>query len=238
MRLLHIRRDESDQDGPLQIVPCEFNGNRSNIPRYAILSHRWREEEVSFADMAGDVSVARAKKGYEKLEASCKIALKCGFKYMWCDTCCIDKSSSAELSEAINSMYEYYSKSGMCIAYLDDIEDHPQDDSYLKHATWFSRGWTLQELVAPEFMVFYSQNWWKLGWKEDLKRQIAIVSGIDEEVLNYPLRVNEISVSEKMSWAARRTTTRAEDSAYSLMGIFGVHMPPLYIMPTSRQLVR
>jgi hypothetical protein len=238
MRLLRIQRDEAGQDEPLQIIPCEFVGDRSNIPRYAILSHRWREEEVLFADMEGEASVARAKNGYQKLEASCEIALGCGFKYIWCDTCCIDKSSSAELSEAINSMYEYYSKSGLCIVYLDDIEDDPQDDSYLERAIWFSRGWTLQELVAPEFIVFYSQKWQKLGWKEDLKRQISIVSGIDQDVLDYPLRVNEISVSEKMSWASQRTTTRPEDLAYSLMGIFGVHMPPLYIMPIIRQLVR
>jgi hypothetical protein len=89
MRSLHIRRDKTDQDGPLHLVLREFIENRSDTPCFAVLSHRWREEEILFADMTGDVSVARAKKGSRKLEASCKIALGCGFKYMWCDTCCI-----------------------------------------------------------------------------------------------------------------------------------------------------
>jgi hypothetical protein len=227
MRLLHIQRDEAHEGAPLQITLCEFIGSQSDIPRYAILSHRWREEEVLFVDMMGDISVARAKKGFQKLEASCKIALDHTLQYIWCDTCCIDKSSSAELSEAINSMYVYYSKAKLCIAYLDDIEDVPKDGSYLTRATWFSRGWTLQELIAPRNMVFYSQNWHELGSKAKLRSEIAVASGINQGVLAFTLRVSNICISEKMSWASRRTTTRAEDSAYSLMGLFGVNMPPL-----------
>jgi hypothetical protein len=231
MRLLHIQRDEAHEGAPLQITLCEFIGSQSDIPRYAILSHRWREEEVLFADMMGDISVARAKKGFQKLEASCKIALIHGLEHIWCDTCCIDKSSSAELSEAINSMYEYYKNSVLCIAYLDDIEDSPEGDSYLNRATWFSRGWTLQELVAPKHMRFYSQGWQYLGTKATLAGQISSVSRIWILVLTGSHSIDRVCVSEKMSWAAWRTTTRAEDSAYSLMGLFGVHMPPLYVLP-------
>jgi hypothetical protein len=143
MRLLHIQNDRPS-DLPLKLTLREFIGNESERPRYAILSHRWREEEVLFADMNGDQTAAQAKIGYRKLEASCKVALENGYEYVWCDTCCIDKSSSAELSEAINSMYEYYAKSGLCIAYLDDVEDGPLNGSTFASAVWFSRGWTLQ----------------------------------------------------------------------------------------------
>jgi hypothetical protein len=94
--------------------------------------------------MNGDQTAAQAKIGYRKLEACCKVALENGYEYVWCDTCCIDKSSSAELSEAINSMYEHYAKSGLCIAYLDDVEDGPLNGSTFARAVWFSRGWTLQ----------------------------------------------------------------------------------------------
>jgi hypothetical protein len=143
MRLLHIQEGQHGDLSP-KLTLREFIGSESKRPRYAILSHRWREEEVLFADMDGDQSVAEAKMGYEKLEACCKVALRNGFQYVWCDTCCIDKSSSAELSEAINSMYEYYAKSGLCIAYLDDVEDGPLNGSSFARAVWFSRGWTLQ----------------------------------------------------------------------------------------------
>jgi hypothetical protein len=143
MRLLHIQEGQHS-DLPLKITLCEFIGSESKRPRYAILSHRWREEEVLFADMNGDQTAAKAKLGYQKLEACCKVALGNGYQYVWCDTCCIDKSSSAELSEAINSMYEYYAKSGLCITYLDDVEDGPLNGSSFARAAWFSRGWTLQ----------------------------------------------------------------------------------------------
>jgi hypothetical protein len=143
MRLLQIQEDRHS-DLPLKLTLRDFIGNESERPRYAILSHRWREEEVLFADMTGDQTAVEAKIGYHKLEACCKVALENGYQYMWCDTCCIDKSSSAELSEAINSMYEYYAKSGLCIAYLDDVEDGPLNGSSFARAVWFSRGWTLQ----------------------------------------------------------------------------------------------
>ena len=227
MRLLHIQ-DEARGDRPLRLSLCDFIGSQDERPRYAILSHRWREEEILFADMTGNRTVAQAKQGYRKLEASCKVALEHNLHYLWCDTCCIDKSSSAELSEAINSMYEYYAKSQLCIAYLDDVDDHPPDNSYFSRAIWFTRGWTLQELIAPRDLHFYSQGWQKLGTKATLSRQTSIASGIDERILS-GAALDNTCVSEKMSWAARRTTTRPEDRAYSMMGLFGVHMSPLYV---------
>jgi hypothetical protein len=227
MRLLQIQGSEGEE--PLRLSLIEVIGSDTGWPRYAILSHRWRDGEVLYADMASDLASVEQKKGYSKLISACKIAFEQGYCYLWCDTCCIDKSSSAELSEAINSMYEYYSRSDLCIAYLDDIEDEPQDASYLSRSTWFTRGWTLQELIAPNSLVFYSRGWKKLGTKTSLRRQTSIASGINEDALHLAWAVKAACVSEKMSWAARRTTTRPEDTAYSLMGLFGVHMPPLYV---------
>ncbi|KAH7077057.1 hypothetical protein FB567DRAFT_596248 [Paraphoma chrysanthemicola] len=227
MRLIHIQ-DDGRNDGSLRLSMVELTGSEIDGTPYAILSHRWRDDEVLFVDMAGDGEAARLKKGYSKLMSSCKVAFERGLLYLWCDTCCIDKSSSAELSEAINAMYEYYAKSAFCIAYLDDIEDLPNDEDALTRATWFSRGWTLQELLAPKKLYYYSRDWKKLGSKSGLSRQTSLASGIHENILLVPHLSQRACVSEKMSWAACRTTTRAEDQAYSLMGLFGVHMPPLY----------
>ena len=227
MRLLHISGNPWGDD-PLDISLCEFLG--SDVPPYMILSHRWREEEVLFPNMTGpDRTSVMQKKGYTKLETSCKIALQQGLQYAWIDTCCIDKSSSAELSEAINSMYNYYAQAQVCYAYLDDVNlDVLQNENSLDGCAWFSRGWTLQELIAPREMYFYSAQWRSMGSKSSMCRHISVTSGIDEKVLKDPVMLNRVCVSEKMSWAAQRTTTRPEDEAYSLMGLFGVNLPPLY----------
>jgi hypothetical protein len=215
MRLIQIQ-SPTTTDGALRLTLYDFIGSPEERPEYVILSHRWRDEEVLFTDIMGDLNLARTKRGYAKLEASCRVALQHGYQYIWCDTCCIDKSSSAELSEAINSMYEYYAKSQLCIAYLDDVEDVPKDDAYLDKSAWFTRGWTLQELIAPLDMMFYSTGWKELGKKTTLRREINKACGINERIL-IGASLDTICISEKMSWASQRTTTRPEDRAYSLM---------------------
>jgi hypothetical protein len=222
MRLLQIQGDAHGNEGSLSIMLHEYLGD--DVPPYMILFHRWREEEVLFADMSAlDLTRARKKKSYHKLETTCRIALGTGVQHIWIDTCCIDKSSSAELSEAINSMYSYYAGTQGCIAYLYDIEI-----GSLHSATRFTRGWTLQELIAPKEMFFYSENRSWLGTKATLCKDIAAESGIAEDVLRGDKHLDSICISEKMSWASARTTTRPEDAAYSLMGLFGVNMPTLY----------
>jgi hypothetical protein len=229
MRLLHISGDAWGDD-PLDISLRFFIG--TDIPPYMILSHRWRDDEVLFEDMTGAARVdAQAKKGYSKLETSCRIALQQKLEYAWLDTCCIDKTSSAELSEAINSMYTYYAQAQICYAFLDDVKQitsSPDDVSMLASCAWFTRGWTLQELIAPREVYFYSMDWVPLGTKSSLCRKISKVSNISMPVLRDPDMLAHVCVSEKMSWAAERSTTRPEDEAYALMGIFGVQMPPLY----------
>ncbi|KAM5447328.1 hypothetical protein MaudCBS49596_006092 [Microsporum audouinii] len=196
-------------------------------PSYAILSHRWREEEVSLQDLkAGD---SPKMHGYKKLTASCAQALLDGFDYIWVDTCCIDKTSSAELSEALNSMYQWYRRAEVCYAYLFDVEeDSVTDGSSFYNSAWFTRGWTLQELIAPATVEFFNGAWERLGTKVDLKEAIYNITGIHRDVLTGMLDLQSFSIAQRMSWAARRTTAKVEDMAYSLLGIFDINMPMLY----------
>jgi len=198
---------------------------------YAILSHTWGEDEVIFQDMQAEVPKDNPR--FSKIVKSCELAKQDGYEYIWIDTCCIDKSSSAELSEAINSMYLWYSKAAICYAYLSDVDPRdPRNPKYLelvsssfRKSRWFTRGWTLQELIAPTRMAFLSKDWNKLGNKQDFLRLLSDITDIDHEVLRNVRTRSNISVARKMSWAAKRTTTRVEDRAYSLLGIFDVNMP-------------
>jgi hypothetical protein len=208
----------------------ELHSFFENIPPYAILSHCWEEDEVVFSDLA-DLDAAKNKLGFAKIEKACAQAVKDEFKYCWIDTCCIDKSSSAELSEAINSMFSWYKDSGKCYAYLADVAG-PFDFAKSK---WFTRAWTLQELLAPSHiqtddrtgMEFFSREWKRLGSKGGLSSKISDITGIPKEYLERR-GLEKASISMRMSWAAHRQATRAEDVAYSLLGIFDVNMPLLY----------
>ncbi|GAB1321008.1 HET-domain-containing protein [Madurella fahalii] len=213
MRLLNTRTLELD----------EFFDRA--IPKYAILSHTWEKREVVFRDMA-DLGKARVKACFAKIEGACALAASQGYDYVWIDTCCIDKSSSAELSEAINSMWAWYRDSAVCYAYLSDVEK-PAD---LGGSRWFTRGWTLQELIAPSRVEFYSKTWDYLGEKQDssLITTVFQASRVDECVLAGVIRPQYVSVAKRMYWASRRATTRKEDEAYCLMGLFDVNMPLLY----------
>ncbi|KAG0699809.1 HET domain-containing protein [Suillus ampliporus] len=197
------------------------------VPQYAILSHRWRDGEVQFSDI--DQPHARDMPGYSKIEGCCIQAQKDGYRYVWIDTCCINKSSSSELSEAINSMYMWYKKAQICYAYLDDVSNrNPSDaESSFARSEWFKRGWTLQELIAPNNVIFFSRDWEEIGSKASFAPLIQRITRIERRVLlsNHP---GEISVATRMSWASGRLTTRVEDRAYSLLGLFGVYMPTIY----------
>lgn len=200
----------------------------SAVPPYAILSHRWQDGEALFEDIAN--GQASEKFGYKKLEEACLQASREGFAYVWIDTCCIDKSSSSELSEAINSMYRWYSQAAVCYAYLFDVPDgiDPEQDAVFAQSEWFCRGWTLQELVAPAHMEFFSQGWMFLGAKSTLTGVLSGATGIDVHVLTGTTHLSSVSVAKRMSWAAKRQTTRLEDQAYCLMGLFDVNMPMIY----------
>ncbi|THU81816.1 HET-domain-containing protein [Dendrothele bispora CBS 962.96] len=241
----------------LQVV--EFLG--IDVPAYAILSHTWGNEEVTFRDMmlrlTEDLAVEAStrierKAGFIKIQKSCEIAKRDGFEYIWNDTCCIDKESSAELSEAINSMYGHYGGSGVCYAYLVDVSrdvflqeiqengsgGETAGSASLWNSRWFTRGWTLQELLAPSNVVFYDKDWLEIGTRTSLANLISVITRIPTSVLMGDQYFTSYSIAQRMSWAAERRTTRAEDLAYCLMGIFGVGMPTLYGEGAIRAFIR
>ncbi|KAM7184918.1 Heterokaryon incompatibility protein (HET) domain containing protein [Naviculisporaceae sp. PSN 640] len=208
---------------------------------YTILSHTWGEGEVTFQDLTSTTKNYKAMAGYGKLLGCCEKSSYEGFQYTWIDTCCIDKSSSAELSEAINSMFNWYSKAQVCYAYLSDVDGLGRDDprqpsSSFRRSRWFQPGWTLQELLAPQEVVFFNKDWLEIGTRGSLGAVITEITGIPQKALEKPLCGSETcphictghSVAQKMSWAALRQTTREEDRSYCLMGLFRVNMPLLY----------
>ncbi|KAK0665550.1 hypothetical protein QBC41DRAFT_306009 [Cercophora samala] len=196
------------------------------VVKYGILSHRWLPEgEPTVEEMLNGTTADTP--GYRKLRKLCEVA---GREFVWSDTCCIDKRSSSELDESIRSMYKWYRNSAVCVVYLAQtvrLEDMAKDE-------WFRRGWTLQELLAPAVVKFYDRNWRPLvkdavNDKDERRILQPLVSatGCPEHDLRR-FSPGPYAVDERMSWAARRVTTRAEDMAYSLMGIFDVTIQPAY----------
>ncbi|KAF5501614.1 Vegetative incompatibility protein HET-E-1 [Colletotrichum siamense] len=203
---------------------------------YAILSHTWEHDEVSFQDIS-DLDSARKKAGFSKISNTCELARQRSIPYAWVDTCCIDKSSSAELSEAINSMFQWYKLSVVCFVYLSDFTfDIPfssftaytAEEKALSSSRWFTRGWTLQGLIAPSSIIFYNAQWKALATKTELAEKLERITSIPQAVLESRQLLRTVPVAAKMSWAAHRKTKRIEDRSYSLLGIFDINMPMLY----------
>jgi uncharacterized protein YerC len=202
----------------------EFTGKA--VPKYAILSHRWEAQESSFQDARDRVNLDST--GWKKIQGFCAFAKKWDWEYAWADTCSIDKTSSSELSEAINSMYTYYRNAEECYAYLNDVPanlDHKAKIRALRRSKWFTRGWTLQELLAPNELYFLDRDWKIIGSKKTLGDVLSEITGIENVAKIDP---SITSVATRMSWASRRECSREEDNAYCLMGIFGINMPLLY----------
>lgn len=206
----------------------EFVG--SDIPKYAVLSHTWEDGEFLFHNM-GNVG-ARQLPGFAKVSKFCERARSESLEFAWIDTCCIDKSSSAELSEAINAMYEWYRKASVCYVYLSDLSVLAQNDDEkvdrkkkFQDCRWFTRGWTLQELLAPRYVKFFDKDWINFGSRRSLVPDLVSITGIDATDLERP---HWASIATRMSWASSRKTTRVEDVSYCLLGLFEVNMPLLY----------
>ena len=206
------------------------------IPPYAILSHTWgaEAEEVTFGDIKG--GTAKGKPGYAKIRFCGEQARQDGIQYFWVDTCCIDKSNHSELAEAITSMFRWYQNAAICYVYLSDVWTNNHDQVYsssgslqlaLQESRWFTRGWTLQELIAPRSLQFFCSNCNLLGSKKSLEQQLHKITRIAVSALQ-GTKLSEFEVEERMSWAELRNTTREEDKVYSLLGIFDVSMPPIY----------
>ena len=228
MRLL-----QCSADGELSIH--DFTGQ--DIPAYAILSHTWHEDsnqEVTLQDL--EVGIEKSKAGYAKIEFCVRRAAEDGLLYIWVDTCCIDKRNAVELGEAINSMFRWYHKSARCYVYLSDVSAHDErsdqqselaSGGIFSESRWFKRGWTLQELLAPKSVEFFSREGQRLGDKMSHELQIQRITGIPTTALRgKPLK--QFSIDERFLWAAGRDTTKAEDKTYCLLGIFGVHLSLIY----------
>jgi hypothetical protein len=221
-----------------------------DIPPYAILSHTWEEQEVVLDDLKSLDSVkdvnAQKEASWNKIRFCAQQAERDGLEYFWVDTCCIDKSNSQELQEAINSMFRWYQNAKKCYVYLSDVECNTPDSESessrrwkpaFRKSKWFTRGWTLQELLAPASVAFYSKEGDLLGDKQSLEETIHEITGIPIEALQgSPL--SNFSVTERFSWTEDRETTREEDGAYCLLGIFGICMTLRYTEGKDRAITR
>jgi hypothetical protein len=228
MHLLEYNKDEEP-------IITRFDDDK--LPPYAILSHRWGEEaeEVSFEDIAGNAG--KDKSGYQKIQFCGEQAKRDNLQYFWIDTCCINKANKAEHSVAIRSMFRWYRKAARCYVYLLDVsalssgderEARPLPwDSEFRHSEWFTRGWTLQELLAPAAVEFFSREGESLGNKTSLQAIIREITGIPSEVLK-GAPISKCSVNERLQWAEGRMTGRGEDRAYCLQGILDVELAPVY----------
>ena len=205
---------------------------------YTILSHTWDSDgEQSFQEVQ-DIG-RRCKAGNTnprdhvsaKIRGCCILAEKHGYRWAWVDSCCIDKTSSTELSEAINSMFQWYAQAKVCYAYLADVPsgcDMAEKDSPFRTSRWHTRGWTLQELIAPAIVIFLSNDWEELGMKSTLATLLEDITRVHNRVLTKDVPHFAFSVAIRMAWAAPRKTTRIEDEAYCLMGLFGISMSTIY----------
>lgn len=228
MRLL-----QHDDAGNYSFAP-DFASD--NIPPYAILSHTWGPDEVVFADLAKTQDDWQQKAGYNKIRFCAEQARQHGLQYFWVDTCCIDKSDSIELQTAINSMFRWYHNAKRCYAHLSDVSGTTaagtQDgatpwEMAFRGSRWFTRGWTLQELIAPVVVEFYSREGKWLGDKQSLEPQLRDITSIPARALRgTPL--SDFTIAEREAWIRNRQTKYEEDMAYSLLGIFGVYMPLIY----------
>jgi Heterokaryon incompatibility protein (HET) len=206
---------------------------REAIPNYLILSHTWAfdpHDEVLFQDI---ITKKYQKKGAwnTKLNGFCEEAKTRGYQWVWIDTCCIDKASSAELQEAINSMYQWYHRADMCLVHLTDVMI-PLNPKILERTLgrpkWFSRGWTLQELVASRNVEFFDSSWRRIGARSELSLWIYRLTGIPHSVSKGYEDPRSYSLADRVAWAEGRETTRSEDLAYSLLGLLDISMPIIY----------
>ncbi|KAK4172851.1 hypothetical protein QBC36DRAFT_68257 [Triangularia setosa] len=221
-----MRLFERDDTGNFHLKDLPDNA----IPPYAILSHTWGDKEVLFKDLVDGTGKENA--GYDKVKFCGEQAWRDGLKYFWIDTCCIDKSDAAELQHALNSMFQWYHNATKCYVYLTDVSTRDADGNSVwelafRKCRWFTRGWTLQELIAPTIVEFFSKECERLGDKKSLEREIHDITGIPLKALQgRPL--SDFSVGQRMAWMEKRDTKFEEDKAYSLFGIFDVHIPVIY----------
>ena len=225
-----------------QTEVLEWHDDEDSKITYAILSHRWIGTEIHYEEMVdlGKMNTKQQKEirdrqGYKKVVATCKQAEEDNCKWVWVDTCCMDKRNGAELQESMNSMYRWYANAKICYAYLHDVDGSSFPDKVDKkyhksngRPEWFSRGWTLQEMIAPQILRFFNKDWKPIGDRKWLAPTLEKITGVPVNILQHGLEGNRPCIAQIMSWAANRKTKRVEDRAYSLMGLLDVNMPTVY----------
>ncbi|CAN9280448.1 unnamed protein product [Alternaria alternata] len=225
MRLLHY-------DALGRLVLTDFRGK--SIPPYAILSHRWSDSEILIEDISNE-TYKEKEEGYRKLQFCAERAAQDELQYFWIDTCCIDRWDNNERSKAINSMFRWYKNAARCYVFLSDVSvstatepvQRSDWEASFRASAWFTRGWTLQELIAPVSVEFFSCEGQRIGDKTSLDQLIHETTGIPLPALrNCPL--DEFTASERERWAENRRTKEEEDIVYCLLGILGVSMPTAY----------
>lgn len=242
-----------DLDNVIQFF--DRSDKKHNFPWTSTVCRRYRGEMLAALENLSKEYASLKTLGYQKVKEMAKLgdAQSLGWgeecEWFWIDTCCIDKTNSAELAEALNSMSTYYANAIHCIAYMADVtaastfsalERTGQFYEFWEFETshWFTRGWTLQELLFPTKVVFFNRHWKRIGYRDSppTAKVIERATGIplvllnrpDKESLQRTFARHDFPVAQKISWAAQRRTTRAEDAAYCLLGIFGVNMPLVY----------
>lgn len=208
---------------------------KDEIPPYAILSHTWGNEEVTFDDLTN--GTGKEKNGHDKIRFCMQQAARDGLHHSWIDTCCIKKTDTTELQHAINSMFRWYKDAAVCYVFLSDVsiakrkadsESYPSSwEPAFRSSRWFTRGWTLQELLAPQKVNFFSRECKLLGGISELLNLLHSITKLPAAVLTgAPLE--GFPIEERLAWTKDRVTTREEDKAYSLLGMFGIFMPLIY----------
>ncbi|KAK3326978.1 WD40-repeat-containing domain protein [Cercophora scortea] len=233
MRLLH-----ANSNGSFELTRDLPEDKLSEYP-YAILSHTWLsddEKEVTFGDMTSGIAESKPD-SFAKIKFCGEQAARHGLKYFWVDTCCIDKGNSSELQEAITSMFSWYQNAERCYTYLSDVSvaerpgtgiDTLDWEPAFRRSKWFTRGWTLQELLAPKSVELFSVEGIRLGDRRSLEQCIHEITGIPHRALQGE-DLSNFSVADRQSWSEeKRTTKRKEDMAYCLFGILGVMIPIMY----------
>ncbi|KAL9601260.1 MAG: hypothetical protein Q9219_002665 [cf. Caloplaca sp. 3 TL-2023] len=225
IRLLDVDSCELPSDADIK--------NQQDVP-YVIISHAWEKQEIVFEDMPYFKALATSSLGVKsasvaKIEGACDAVRQRhegSIRHLWLDTICIDKKNLTELSLAINSMFRWYQRAEACFVYL---ADYPSTEvQQFTESLWFTRGWTLQELVAPKEVIFYDRDWNMIGSRESLQGPLTSRTKISQDFLLHQKYIGRASISQRMSWYADRETTVPEDAAYCLLGLFGVNMPLLY----------
>lgn len=226
--------DEESEPQSDEFLSIELSREEEFVPQlfefFEEESESQSDKEITLVDAQPNGGCSGGK-NWEKVEMCCQVARSRGFKWVWIDTCCIDQKSSAELSESINSMFGWYTMSRLCIAFLQDVpanDDPKVDGSSFRKSEWFWRGWTLQELIAPSELIFFNKDWKEIGTKKELADVVEDITNVDYGVLRGSVTLTSICVAKKMSWAANRETTKVEDRAYSLLGLFGINMTTIY----------